>query len=104
MNSNIEGTNNGDYAEMNIIVSGGTWDDSDLRINSNIKIQGYIYADSSATINSNVDILGIFESGGESEIKSNISVKHSDDIGMDLPWADGSSGLVEIISWQEINP
>jgi len=104
MNSNIEGTLNGDYAEMNIIVSGGTWDNDDLMINSNIKIQGYIYANSSATINSNVDILGIFESGGESEIKSNISVKYSDDIGMDLPWADGSSGEVEIISWQEINP
>jgi len=104
LQSNIEGTANGDYAEMNIIVSGGTWAIDDLRMRSNVKIQGYIYASSSATINSNVDILGIFESGGESEIRSNITVKHTDDIGMDLPWADGSSGEVDIISWQEINP
>ncbi|MBA3051632.1 pilus assembly PilX N-terminal domain-containing protein [bacterium] len=104
LNSNIEGTLNGDYAYMNIIVSGGTWEEDDLRIRSNIKIQGYIYASSSATINSNVDILGIFEAGGESDIASNITVTHSNDIGMDLPWGEGSSGEVEIISWQEVDP
>ncbi len=104
MNSNIEGTNNGDYAQMNIIVSSGTWAEDDLRINSNIKIQGYIYASSSATLSSNIDILGIFESGGNSDISSNIDITYSDDIGMDLPWEDGSAGLVEIISWQEIDP
>ena len=104
MNSNIYGTNDEDYAYMNVIVSGGTWEEDDLRINSNVMIQGYVYASSSATINSNVKILGVVECGGETEIKSNITITHSDDIPMDLPWAEGSSGLVEIVSWQEVNP
>ena len=104
MNSNIHGTNNGDYAYMNVIVSGGTWEEDDLRINSNVMIQGYVYASSSATINSNVKILGVVECGEGADIKTNITITHSDDIPMDLPWAEGSSGLVEIVSWQEVNP
>ncbi|MCD6412963.1 MAG: hypothetical protein J7L54_02305 [Elusimicrobia bacterium] len=103
LNSNIDGTYDG-YARLNLIVSGGDWEEEDIRINSNIAIWGYIYGSSSSTINSNVNIKGILEVGDESEIKSNITITHDDDIPLDLPWTEGSAGEVQVVSWQEIKP
>jgi len=101
--SNIDGTYDG-YARLNLLVVGGEWDEYDIVMRSNVDIWGYIYGASTSTIHSNVNIKGILEVGDASEIRSNITIEHNNDIPLDLPWNEGETGGINIISWQEIKP
>ncbi|RLD17697.1 MAG: hypothetical protein DRI36_03140 [Caldiserica bacterium] len=103
LRQNVDGVYDG-YARLNLLVVGGDWDEYDIWMRQNIYIQGYIFGKSTSTVESNVNIKGIVEIGDESTINSNITIEHSDDIPMDLPWQQGSTGGIEIISWQEIKP
>ena len=102
--SNLGGTSDTDRVEINLLVTGGTWYIRDILFDSNIWINGYIYGSADVEGDANVDLEGIIEAGEDVILASNVSVQHTDDIPLDIPWEEGSTGSIQIVSWQEISP
>ena len=98
------GSSAGDEVRLNFIVYGGSWTVADIFFNSNIDLQGYVYGAADVAGESNVHIIGIVEVGGDADFATNVTITHSSDIPMDIPWEEGTSGEVNIVSWQEVNP
>jgi len=97
--SNVYGPGGG-YADVNLIVSGGTWDTADIMINSNVKINGLISGTTQVNANSNVDINGVIESGGTINVNSNVTVQWGE-FGFEVPIAGGNPTTV-VRSWREL--
>ena len=102
--SNLGGTGDTDRVEVNLLVTGGTWYIRDILFDSNIWINGYIYGSADVEGDANVDLEGIIEAGEDVILAANVSVQHTDDIPLDIPWEEGSTGSIQIVSWQEISP
>jgi len=90
----------GGYADVNLIVSGGTWSEADIMINSNVKINGLVSGTTQVDANSNVDINGVIESGGTINIDANVTVQWGE-FGFEVPIA-GSPQTTIVRSWQEL--
>ncbi|PKM99740.1 MAG: hypothetical protein CVU78_04790 [Elusimicrobia bacterium HGW-Elusimicrobia-2] len=103
INSNL-GSTELDKVRLNLLVVDGEWALRDIIFNSNIYLSGYVYGSADVEGESNVEIEGIVEAGGDLVLNPKVTITYSDDIPMELPWKEGFSGLVEIISWQEVSP
>lgn len=97
--SNVFGPDGG-YADVNLIVSGGTWSKTDIMINSNVKINGLISGTTEVDANSNVDIKGVIESGETISVNSNVTMEWSE-FGFKVPIA-GATPATLVKSWQEL--
>lgn len=97
--SNVLGPGGG-YAEVNLICSGGTWNEADIKINSNVKINGLISGKTEVDANSNVDIKGVIESGGTINVNSNVTIQWGE-LGFEVPIA-GSPAATVVRSWREL--
>lgn len=97
--SNVFGPDGG-YASVNLICSGGTWNKSDIMINSNVKINGLISGQTEVDANSNVQINGVIESGGTINVNSNVTIQWSE-LGFQIP-ITGSPATTIVRSWQEL--
>mgnify|MGYP001110052978 CR=1 FL=1 len=97
--SNVFGPDGG-YADVNLIVSGGTWNEADIKINSNVKINGLISGQTEVDANSNVDIQGVIESGGTINVNSNVTIQWGE-FGFEVP-TQGSQATTIVRSWQEL--
>jgi len=62
-------------ADVNLIVSGGTWTGADIMINSNVKINGLVSGTTEVAANSNVQINGVIESGGTINMDANVTIQ-----------------------------
>jgi len=97
--SNVYGPGGG-YADVNLIVSGGTWSKADIMINSNVKINGLISGSTEVDANSNVAIQGVIESGGTISVNSNVTIQWGE-FGFEVP-ITGASATTIVRSWQEL--
>lgn len=97
--SNVFGPGGG-YASVNLICSGGTWNDADIKINSNVKINGLISGQTEVDANSNVQIKGVIESGGTINVNSNVTIQWGE-LGFQVP-ITGSPAATIVRSWQEL--
>jgi len=97
--SNVYGPGGG-YADVNLIVSGGTWTGADIMINSNVKINGLVSGKTEVDANSNVTIKGVIESGGTVNVNSNVTIEWSE-FGFEVPIV-GASPTTVVKSWQEL--
>jgi len=97
--SNVFGPDGG-YADVNLIVSGGTWNEADIKINSNVKINGLISGSTEVDANSNVAIQGVIESGGTVNINSNVTIQWGE-FGFQVPVV-GSPATTVVMSWREL--
>ena len=102
--SNLGGTGDTDRVEVNLLVTGGTWIERDILFDSNIWINGYIYGSTDVEGDAKINLEGIIEAGEDVILAANVSVQHTDDIPLDIPWEEGSTGSIQIVSWQEISP
>ncbi|MCD6423518.1 MAG: pilus assembly PilX N-terminal domain-containing protein [Elusimicrobia bacterium] len=102
--SNLGGTGDTDRVEVNLLVTGGTWYIRDILFDSNIWINGYIYGSTDVEGDAKINLEGIIEAGEDVILAANVSVQHTDDIPLDIPWEEGSTGSIQIVSWQEISP
>lgn len=97
--SNVYGEGGG-YADVNLIVSGGTWSGADIMINSNVKINGLISGTTQIDANSNVDINGVIESGGTINVDANVTIQWGE-FGFQVPIAGATQATI-VRSWQEL--
>jgi len=97
--SNVFGPDGG-YASVNLICSGGTWNEADIKINSNVKINGLISGQTEVDANSNVQINGVIESGGTINVNSNVTIQWGE-FGFQVP-ITGSPSATIVRSWQEL--
>jgi Tfp pilus assembly protein PilX len=97
--SNVFGPDGG-YASVNLICSGGTWNEADIKINSNVKINGLISGQTEVDANSNVEINGVIESGGTINVNSNVTIQWGE-FGFQVP-ITGSPATTIVRSWQEL--
>ena len=97
--SNVYGEGGG-YAEANLIVSGGTWSEADIMINSNVKINGLISGTTQVDANSNVEINGVIESGGTINVDANVTIEWGE-LSFQVPLT-GSPQATIVRSWQEL--
>jgi len=98
--SNVFGPG-GDYADVNLIVSGGNWSEADIMINSNVKINGLISGTTQVDANSNVSIKGVIESGGTVNVNSNVTIEWGE-FGFEVPITGGAPPTTIVRSWQEL--
>jgi hypothetical protein len=97
--SNVYGPDGG-YACVNLICSGGTWNQADIKINSNVKINGLISGSTEVEANANVDINGVIESGGTIDVAANVTIQWGE-LGFQIP-ITGSPATTIVRSWQEL--
>ncbi len=97
--SNAYGEDGG-YADVNLIVSSGTWKTADIKINSNVKINGLISGTTQIEANSNVEINGVIESGGTINIDANVTIQWGE-LSSQLPITTSSPATI-VRSWQEL--
>ncbi len=97
--SNVYGPDGG-YACVNLICSGGTWNQADIKINSNVKINGLISGSTEVEANANVDINGVIESGGTIDVDANVTIQWGE-LGFQIP-ITGSPAATIVRSWQEL--
>ena len=89
-----------DYAKVNLIVSGGTWDKADININSEVHINGLVSGKTKISTDQNVDILGVIESGGTIDIESNVTIQWGE-FGFGVP-TKGNEPKTIVKSWREL--
>lgn len=99
LRSNVYGEGGG-YADVNLIVSGGTWSGADIMINSNVKINGLISGTTQIDANSNVEINGVIESGGTINVDANVTIEWGE-LSFQVPLT-GSPQTTIVRSWQEL--
>ncbi len=99
LKSNVYGEGGG-YADVNLIVSGGTWSGADIMINSNVKINGLISGTTQIDANSNVEINGVIESGGTINVDANVTIQWGE-LSFQVPLT-GSPQTTIVSSWQEL--
>ncbi len=97
--SNVYGEGGG-YADVNLICSGGTWNQADIKINSNVKINGLISGSTEVEANANVQINGVIESGGTIDVDANVTIQWAP-LGFQIP-VTGSPAATIVRSWQEM--
>ena len=97
--SNVYGPDGG-YATVNLICSGGTWNEADIKISSNVKINGLISGSTEVEANANVDINGVIESGGTIDVDANVTIQWAP-LGFQIP-VTGSPAATVVRSWQEL--
>jgi len=101
--SNVHGPElNGeyDYAKVNLIVSGGTWDKADININSNVQINGLISGKTEINTDQKVDILGVMECDGSINVESNVTIQWGE-FGFGVP-TKGNEPKTIVKSWREL--
>ena len=101
--SNVHGpklNGDSDYAKVNLIVSGGTWNKADINIKSNVKINGLISGKTEINTEQNVDIKGVIESGGTINVKQNVTI-HWGDFPFKVP-TEGTEQTTIVKSWREL--
>jgi len=97
--SNVYGEGGG-FADANLIVSGGDWNEADIMINSNVKINGLISGTTQIDANSNVEINGVIESGGTINVDANVTIQWGE-LSFQVPLT-GSPQTTIVRSWQEL--
>jgi len=101
MHSNVSGMGGlGDYAKVNLIVSGGNWTESDIKLYSNVYINGLVSGTTEVTTSSNVYIKGVIESGGTINVSAKVTIEWSE-FGFQVP-TTGSPAATIVRSWQEL--
>lgn len=89
----------GDYAKVNLIVTGGDWNEAGIMIHQNVDINGLI----SGTMvhgDSNVNIKGVIESDGSINIDSNVTI-HWGEIPFKVPLKKSEQKTI-VKSWREL--
>ncbi len=97
--SNVFGPDGGP-ASVNLICSGGDWNEADIMINSNVKINGLISGSTEVDANANVEVQGVIESGGTVNINANVTIQWGE-FGFEVPVV-GSPAATVVMSWREL--
>ncbi|MEA2081465.1 MAG: hypothetical protein U9O97_01815 [Elusimicrobiota bacterium] len=94
-----------DYRRVNIIVTGGTWEEEDIKFQDAVYIEGYIYAEQSIAAQNEFRLRGAIEiKSGDGLFQNEVHLEYSNLIGF-LPIEGGETNIaVNYVSWTEMSP